>query len=443
MQRILGNVKNSIWNIDIHSIPVWKQKIIFIIRMIYVVIRDITDGQLTLRAMGLVYTTLLSMVPLIAVSFSVLKGFGIHNQVEPLLLNLLAPLGDKGIEVSTRIIEFVENMRVGVLGSVGLAFLLYTVIALIQKIERSFNYTWHIKHSRPFTQRFSDYLSVLLIGPVLVFSALGITATVSSSSVVQDISEIGQLGEIINLFGRLIPYLLIIAAFTFIYKFIPNTKVKIGSALTGAVVAGILWETTGWLFASFVAGSTNYTAIYSAFATLILFMIWLYLSWLILLVGASIAFYHQHPEYMSIHRQEMHISNRVKERVALQIMFMIGEHFYKHIPAWTMEKLSSNLNIPIDVIQLVVNNLEENEIIIKSDDDPPEYVPAQPLDTLQIKTILDVIRAADEGKYVNPDRIVPDKSVDMLFYDIDVALNEALNGKTLKDLIMSSDTVLK
>jgi membrane protein len=147
---------------------------------------------------------------------------------------------------------------------------------------------------------------------------------------------------------------------------------------------------------------------------------------------------------MAISRQELQISNRVKERVALQIMYMIGECFYKHMPAWTMDKLSNKLNYPIDVIQLVVKNLEDGEIITKSDDDPPEYIPAQPLDTLLLKTILDTIRAADEDKYVNPDRLKPNKSVDLLFYDIDIALADALESKTLKDLVMSAEnTIIK
>lgn len=275
-QQLKERVTNALWSVDLAGLPAWERLLVRAMRIAYVVVRDLADGQLTLRAMSLVYTTLLSLVPLLAVSFSVLKAFGVHNQIEPLLLNLLAPLGEKGLEITRRIIQFVENVKAGVLGSLGLALLIYTVVSLIQKVERAFNFTWHVTHERPFSQRFSDYLSVIVIGPVLVFAALGITASVMSTSVVRRLSAIQPFGCLLAFGGRVIPYLLVIAAFAFIYVFVPNTRVRARSALAGAVVAGVLWETTGWVFASFIAGSARYTVIYSTFAGLILFMIWLY-----------------------------------------------------------------------------------------------------------------------------------------------------------------------
>jgi len=145
---------------------------------VLILVRDLVDGQLTLRAMSLVYTTLLSIVPLLALSFSVLKAFGVHNQIQPMLLRFLEPLGENGAEIAHNIIEFIQRMNVGVLGAVGLVLLLYTAISLMQKIEESLNYIWHVHRPRPLADRFSRYLSVLLVGPILVFSALGITATV-------------------------------------------------------------------------------------------------------------------------------------------------------------------------------------------------------------------------------------------------------------------------
>ena len=302
------------------SLPWWKVLLIRVLRVFYVVIRDLLEGQLTLRAMSLVYTTLLAMVPLLAVTFSVLKGFGVHNQIEPLLLNFLRPMGERGVEVTSRIIGFVDSVKAGILGSIGFALLIYTVISLIQKIERACNDTWHVNRSRPLSQKFSDYLSVILIGPVLVFSALGITASVMSTAVVQKMVAIKVFGSLMELATKLVPYLLVIAAFTFVYIFVPNTRVRFRSALTGGLVAGVLWETSGWAFASFVVKSAKYTAIYSGFAILIMFMIWLYLSWLIVLVGASVAYYHQHPESVTSYRRELRLSNRMQEKLALLVI---------------------------------------------------------------------------------------------------------------------------
>lgn len=432
-ERLIG----AIWRRDSAALPWWQRKLLGALRVGYAVVRDLAGGQLTLRAMSLVYTTLLSLVPLLAVSFSVLKGFGVHNQIEPLIMNLLEPLGEKGFEIGSRIIEFVENIKVGVLGSVGLGLLLYTVVSLIQKIERAFNYTWHVKQQRPFAQRFSDYLSVIAIGPVLVFSALGLTASIASATLVQELMAIKVLGNAIALAGRLIPYLLIIAAFTFIYSFLPNTKVRLGSALTGALVAGVLWETSGWAFASFVVNSTKYTAIYSAFATLIIFMIWLYLGWLILLVGASIAFYHQHPEYLSARHYEFRLSNRLREKLALLTMLLIGQNYYHGRPPWTLEAMAQRLRVPMDAMAFIVESMVRGGLLAHTADEPPGYLPARPLETTQLKDVLAAVRAADEESYLTPDHLPVQPAVEELINHIEGALDQALRGQTLKDLALS------
>ncbi|MCK4705250.1 MAG: YihY/virulence factor BrkB family protein, partial [Gammaproteobacteria bacterium] len=248
-----------------------------------------------LRATSLVYTTLLSMIPALAISFTLLKNSGFHNQIKPLLLHLLSPLGTQSTHITNQIITFVDNIDVGLLGIMGISLLFYTVITLIHKIECAFNYTWHITKYRSLGRRLSAYLGVIVIGPILVFAAIVITATIASSSIITSLSSIEAFAIIFTTAGSLLPYLLVIAAFTVIYFLVPNTKVKIRSALIGAFIAGVLWETTGWLFASFVVNSGNYTVVYSSFAVLVLFMIWLYLSWLILLIGAAISYYHQHP----------------------------------------------------------------------------------------------------------------------------------------------------
>lgn len=145
-----------LWSRRLDEMPPWQALPIWLGRLIYALVRDLTQGYLSLQAMSLVYTTILALVPLLAVTFSVLKGFGVHNQLEPLLLKVLAPLGEGGVEITTQIIGFVDNMRVGVLGSVGLALLIYTVISLVQKIEQVFNFTWRVSTQRSFSQRFSN-----------------------------------------------------------------------------------------------------------------------------------------------------------------------------------------------------------------------------------------------------------------------------------------------
>jgi len=434
----LSQLVQSIWLTDLDKMPAWRIRATRALRILFAVTRDIAAGQLNLRAMSLVYTTLLSLVPLLAVSFSVLKAFGVHNQIEPLLLNLLAPLGDQGQQISTNIINFVENMKVGVLGSLGLAVLFYTVISLMQKIESAFNHTWRVSHNRPFSQRFSDYLSVIMIGPVLVISALGLTSNVLKTSIVQWMSQIEPIGSLISFLTGLIPYLLIICAFTFIYIFIPNTRVKLKSAMIGAIVAGALWQTAGWGFATFIATSSH-MAVYSAFAALIFFLIWLYIGWLILLIGASISFYVQNPDYVSSPRREFKLSNSMKERLALLIVVNIAEHYYHQRSAYTAKQLALATNMPSDIIGELLLAMEQANLLRPTNDIDPQYLPAQPLDEITVKQVLDVIRVTGEDKHLNTSNLPHSQVVDQLFVQLDASLHNSFADRIIKDLVTEKD----
>jgi membrane protein len=439
LSEFVSSVTRSIWLTELSNTPGWKTRLIQAARVLFAVFRDLQQGQLTLRAMSLVYTTLLSLVPLLAVSFSVLKAFGVHNQIEPLLHNLLAPLGPKGAEITTNIIGFVENMKVGVLGAIGMALLFYTVVSLMQKIEGAFNYTWRVSQARPLYQRFSDYLSVLLIGPVLIFSAIALTGSMMSNSFVAWLSGFAVFGSLIELLTRLMPYLLIISAFTFIYIFIPNTRVKIGPALCGALVAGFLWDSAGRVFATVVLTSTNYVAIYSAFATLIFFLIWLYVGWLILLIGANIAFYIQNPDYVASPRRELDLSNHMKERLALAIMLNIGRHFYHGRHALTGKQLATLLHIPSDIIEQVLNALEKQSLISQTNDKIPCYLPAKPLDEMAVVDVLQAIRHANEDQHLNPQMLPADAQVDRVFGQMQETLNSAFASQSIKELVNQED----
>ncbi|NOZ24633.1 MAG: YihY/virulence factor BrkB family protein [Nitrospirae bacterium] len=428
----------ELWDIDVRSLGRFRAFLVRTLKLFYVAAHEFSEGQLVLRAMSLVYTTLLSFVPLLAVSFSVLKAFGVHNQVEPFLYNFLAPLGPKGEELTQRIIGFVENMKVGVLGSLGLAMLIYTVISLIQKIEDAFNYIWRIRRPRSFVRRFSDYMSVLLIGPVLIFSAIGITASIRSTTIMQRLLSVEPFGTAVYIAGKLLPYLFICAAFTFVYVFVPNTKVRFKSALVGGVFAGVLWETTGWIFASFVVSSTKYAAIYSGFAILILFMIWLYLSWLILLVGAEVSFHHQYPQFLTVRKEALVLSNRLKEKLALMVAFLVGYNHYHNRPPWRLGTLIECLSLPVEPVQDVITLLTDKGFIVETADDPPAYLPARDIERIRLRDLLGSVRSAEEGSCLTEKRFHSVPEVDGVISRMDEAIEAALGDDTLRDLVRSS-----
>ncbi len=435
----LQALNDLVWETPVNKLSRRLQPFLTSLRIGHLIIRDLLDGQLTLRSMGLVYTTLLALVPLLAVSFSVLKGFDVHNKLEGVMMNLLAPLGDKGAEITQRVISFVDNIKAGVLGSLGLALLLYTVISLLQKIERAFNFTWRVSEHRPFAQRFSGYLSIVLIGPVLIFSAIGMTASISGASLVKDAMEIEAISTLLTFVGRLVPYVLIISAFTMIYILVPNTKVKFKSALVGGVVSGILWETTGWVFTVFVVGSTKYTAIYSAFATLVVFMIWLYLSWLIMLIGGSIAFYYQHPEHRNLLSRILRLSNRMREKVSLLILALIGQHYYQNKPAWTMDDLAKRLNVGVEAIGLLMSNLVKIGLLVRTEGDMPGYLPAQAPETMKLNQIITLVRQTGESSYLKLENLPQIDVIDSLYSDIESAVYNSVGERTLRDISLSKE----
>ena len=427
-------IERAIWAPPLEPLPSWRASLLRLTRLLVTLGRDLLSGQLTLRAMSLVYTTLLAIVPLLALSFSVLKAFGVHNQIEPALHNFLAPLGSQGEEIIEHIIQFVARVHVGVLGSVGFALLLYTAVSLMQKIEESFNFIWHIAESRGIGERFSRYLSVLLVGPILVFSALGMTAAVTSLDPIQGMLAVEPLGHAAYAAGRLLPYALVIGAFTFIYVFVPNTRVRISPALAGGIVGGLLWQSGGWAFAAFVAASTRYSAIYSGFAILVLFMIWLYLSWLILLFGAAVAFYRQHPEYVLPQSGEPRLSNRMRERLALAVMSLIAQHHRDGGSPWTLPQLTQRLGVPGHAVRVVLAALRQSDILAQTGGDPPAYLPARDLARLSVSSLLQAVRSAGEDRYLNPASLPVSPAVEQVLQRIEEGLGTLLEGLSVAAL---------
>lgn len=411
----------------------WLARLAGVLRWALALQRAVREGALDYRAMGLVYTTLLSLAPLLAVSFSVLKGFGVHNQLEPFLRETLAPLGPQRDEVVGRIIGFVENIQVGVLGALGLALLFYSVVSLLGKIEDSLNLIWHVREQRPWRRRFTDYLSVVLIGPVLVFSALGITASMTSGRLVQWLVEQEPFGFLYFLLVQLLPYALIIGAFTFVYLFLPNTQVRLRAALIGAICAGLAWKAVGWAFATVVVGSASYSAIYSGFATVILSMIWLYASWMILLLGAAIAFLAQFPSFRQFKGAVDGFDRYSRERLGMILLVRIGRAFRQGEPPLRLESLSAALNLPRERIAEVLSPLLRSGMIAQVQGDAPAYLPAKPLDRLLLRDILHAL--GGDGESSGQLSLV---EVDRLFERMQAAQDQALAGLTLSDLVLGT-----
>ncbi|NNE62702.1 MAG: YihY family inner membrane protein, partial [Gammaproteobacteria bacterium] len=378
--------------------------------------------------------TLLSIVPLLAISLAQLKSLGIHYQLEPTLVNLLAPLGKSSVELATHIVFFVDNVKIGVLGGLGLALLMFTTMSLIQKVESSLNYTWRLQHVGNMLNRVVNYLSVLLVVPALMFTAVVISASSSSSLVSNLIMHIPYLDIVVSMGGKIIPYVLIVGAFFFIYLVVPNTRVNRYSAFLGAIFAGLLWKVAAVLFAWFIDYSTNYTAIYSGFAIFLMLIIWMYLGWLIVLSGSSFAYYHQYPQRLKWRRGDFHLSVRMREQLIFQLMVnIVRHHDQRSSVSTTLDNLARYQRVPIEVIRRMVNCLKEDGLIMSSNDRPRRYLPARPPGDIRLVEILRSARRAEDNRQRGS--LYCEPAVASMLEKIDSEYDSWLGEQTLAEFI--------
>ncbi len=432
LDSLIRYLQRFLWSPQFTGLPPVPAFGVAFLRYVWAIVRDLMSGQLTMRAMSLVYTTLLSIVPLLAFSFSVLKGFGIHRELEPQLTEFLAPLGSQGERIVSTLMNLVNDVDGGVLGGVSLAFFIYTAFSMVQKIEESVNFVWHVSNPRSIARRFTEYFSVLLMGPVVLVVALGIIASVRNNALTERLMEVEPFGTAIVAAGELTPYLLAILALTVLYKLIPNTRVKFRAAFVGGLTAGILWATTSAVFANvFVGAGGRIQVVYASFAIAILVLMWLYLNWLILLLGAQIAFYNQNPGFLRLGRRETRLANSLRERLALNVMYLVGAAFRGGSGCRTVRELAKELAIPGIVISQVVTNLEDAGLITSTEQE--RLVPAREPARIRLQDILDAVREGGDTGSWRPPSWTP--AIADLGDRIDDALETVVDERTLSDLL--------
>jgi membrane protein len=410
------------------STPLW----LVVARFTYAVLRDFLQGELTLRAMSLVYTTMLATVPLLAFAFSLLKGLGVHHQFEPILHGFLAPLGPRADELTAQIIGFVDNVSSSTLASIGIALLLFSLLTMAQKVESSFNFVWRVDRPRSFARRFSEYLAFLLVGPLIMTLVLGFTATLSSTTAMTRLRDIGFVGRIFDAMSWATPYVLIIGSFTFLYVLVPNTRVRFKPAIIGGVFAGVLWVGGGSLFTSFIVSMSRYEAIYAGFAIVLVAMYWLYLSWLILLLGAQLAFYVQQPEYLPLGQRAPSAANATRERLALSVMLLVARDFEKPGHGWRIESLAADIRVPRHLLEPIVAALMGADLLTRTNEN--RLIPARDLRRIRVTDILAAVRSGERDSHHQADDEW-EATVASVAGEVESAIQAALGERTLADVV--------
>jgi membrane protein len=402
-----------------------------VLRYPYAVLRDLWRGDINLRAMGLVYNTLLSIVPLIAFAFAVLKGFGAHRDLEPIVYEFFKPMGEISAgEITRRVMEFADRVSTGIVGSVGFALLLWTLLGTIKRVEDSFNFLWRVEQPRSFARRVAEYLSLLIIGPILLVGFLGLThaalggplGKVTSLPFLQQLNRVGI---------ALAPYVMVTAFFTVLYMFVPNTRVRLRPAIVGAVSAGVIWAAVGKIFTAMVVLSSRLNIVYAGFAAIVVALLWTYFGWLIVLAGTQLSFYIQNPSYLRIGLQELRLANNEIEQLALRVMFLVGRTHVTGGPRWTVNRLAAEIGLPGIAVAQSGAALEKAGLLIATEDD--EFVPGRDVGRITLQEILDVARNQRSGHSVQRSIDIP--AVDRLSNRLDEAWRQCCAGRTLRDLI--------
>ena len=434
VNHISKRLDGLVWSDALHKFGLPGRILTTLLQHAYAVLRDMFAGQLTLRAMSLVYTTLLSIVPLIAFSFALLKGFGVDQLLEDRMYLLLEPLGDKGREITDNVMRLVKNVNGGLLGGVSLAFFIYTAISMVQKVEEAFNYAWYVSKPRSFARRFTEYVFVLTIGPVVIVLALGMIGSLQDEAIVRYLLENQVFGPLFVVTSKVAPFLIVTGAFAFLYWFMPNTRVRVGSALVGGVAGGFLWATLGVVVATVIVNSARTMTVYGGFAIAIIALIWLYLNWLVLLVGAQLAFYHQNPAYLRIGRREPQLSSSMRERLALNVMLLVGLAFRNPESTVTVTEISDRLRVPSITLEPIIVGLEEHGLLTSTETE--ELVPGRDTTHILLSDILAVAR--DFGETGSISRPQWSTAIEEIGTHLDASVASTVADRTLSDLLDQS-----
>ena len=394
-------------------------------------IRDWLRGEITVRAMSLAYTTLLSIVPLLVFSFAILKSLGARGDLKFIISQFFAPMGGAADQLTESVLQFVRNMRSDLLGAIGLIFLVYTVITTIQKVETSFNFLWRVDQPRSFLRRFTEYLAVMILGPILLAVALGLLASAERSPFALWVDGIEPLAWILSAVGKILPYVIVTIIFTFMYVFIPNTKVQMRAALIGGITSGIVWALVGKVFTAFIVYASSLVAIYTGFAIVLTTLIWVYLSWLILLIGAQLAFYLQFPQYLRHGQEAFELTGRDREQVALSIMYLVGRDYAAGKGSWSAHELAAQLDIPSIALAPVLRCLEQNGLLLATERE--RFVPGRDIGTIGLAEIFEVVRALHSGRLAIAIHSVGPAVA--LLNEVESSIEQPLKGRTLKDFI--------
>ena len=396
--RAIDFITTDIWRVRLEDLPFGKSFVIKQLRIIILTLRGFNEDKCFFRASSLTFYTLLSIVPMAAMLFGVAKGFGFEKLLRKELFDRFPGAAQQ--EVLTKVIEFAESLleatKGGLIAGVGLVVLFWSVIKVLGHIETSLNDIWEIKENRTWGRKFSDYLAVMLISPMLIIVSSSATVFITSqiTELTNQIKLLGMISPLIFLSFKLIPYVLIWILFSVIYVLMPNTKVRLKSGIVAGIIAGTIFQIVQGIYISFQIGTARYNAIYGSFAALPLFLMWVQISWWVVLFGAELSFANQNVATYEFEPDSSRVSPAFKKLLTLQVAHLLIRNFSKCEPPLSDSQISIRLEMPIRLLHQILYDLVQSGLFIETratDDNHFGYQPACDINHLTIKRVLEAI----------------------------------------------------
>jgi membrane protein len=436
MGRILKYFNDDIWKVNVQKTSGIKKLYLTFLRVIFLSFRGFSDGKCFLHASALTYYTLLSIVPVVAMFFGIARGFGFEDNLRERLLDEFSQQHEAVVYIIGFAGSLIENTKSGAIAGVGVLALLYTIIKLLGNIEDSFNNIWKTAAQRSLARKFSDYISVVIIAPALIILSGSITVFLNTkiSSLLTAHGAAIYLAILFFLVLKLVSYIIPCLLMAFIYIFIPNTKVRLKSAVTAGVSAGIIYQILQWLYIKLQVELTGYDAIYGSFAALPLFLVWLQLSWLVLLFGVEISCAFQTADLYEHGAMPAKNNNKKTKAISLRIASLISKAFKAGIRISDAE-ISEKTRIPLMTVRQIAGQLCQSGIIVEHYENKSEdiqYLPAIDIRNLTVSYILNKI---DGNETDVPDEADQDmKKIIMTMNDIEKSAEDSKSNVLIEDL---------
>ena len=391
--RFLGE---DIWKISLDALPGWKAFHLRALRIVLLAVRAFNEDQCMFRASALTFYSLLSIVPVLAMAFGIAKGFGFQKALEHQLQETFYGHEEVIQNITVFANTMLETTKGGLIAGVGVLILFWTVIRVLGNVEGAFNQILNFPESRSLARKVSDYMSTMVICTFLLILSSTLTVVIKSqvTSAVESFSILGTVSPAIFFLLKLLPYCVIWLLFTFLYMFLPNGKISWKFGLPAAVATGTLFQLFQWGYVSFQIGVTRYNAIYGSFAALPLFLVWLQISWLIVLFGAELLFSIQNQKDYKFAPDYSEISYRQKKILILQVVHLLVKRFSQGAPPVSSDQIAGSLNVPEPLLNRILDETKAAGIVSEICPDkgtPRAYQPACNVDLLTVKFVLDKV----------------------------------------------------